>query len=335
VSARADASAIDYVVSGNVQRADQRLRIQVYLTDAGTGKQLWAERFDRPVSDFFAIQEELGLKILQILPAKVNQAELQRIAKRYTYSLQAYEYFHRGQAALLVRQRAENGVAREMFRRAIELDPAFARAYAGLALTYAADYRNQWSGGGDAALNRAFELAQTAQQITPDMPEIYRTLAFVSVERRQHEQALQYLKTAVQLNPSFADAYALMGGINTYVGRPANTLPLLRTAMRLNPQAGSLYFLLLGRAYLFLGDLEQARANLEHALSRNHANLETHVYMAVLHVTARNKEGADSEADEIRLLQPGFSSSQWLETYPMTDVTQKTKLIQALGDLAL
>jgi adenylate cyclase len=220
-----------------------------------------------------------------------------------------------------------------MFRRAIALDAAFARAYAGLALTYAADYRNQWTADGAAALKRAFEMAQTAHQINPDIPETYWVLAFVHLERREHEQALQYLETAIRLYPSFADGYALMGGIKTYLGRPADAVPLLRTAMRLNPQAGQLYFLNLGRTYLALGDLEQARVNLEHALSRNPENLEVHVYMAALHVIAGDKAAAAWKAEEIRALQPGFSSRRWLETYPLTDATQKKKLLQALAEL--
>jgi TolB-like protein/Flp pilus assembly protein TadD len=329
----AGAPPIRYLVSGSVQRVDKRLRLHVHLTDAETGKQLWSERFDRALSGFFAIQEELGPKLLRVLPAKVSEAEMRRVAQRHTRNLEAYEHFQRGQAALLVRQRAENETARELFRRAIGLDAAFARAYAGLALTYAADDRNQWTGDGPAALDRAFEMARTAHQINPDIPETYWVLAYVHVQRRQHEQALQYLETAVRLYPSFADGYALMGGVNTYVGRPANTVALLRTAMRLNPQAGHLYFLLLGRAYLFLGDLEQARVNLEHALSRNPVNLEAHVYLAALHVTAGDKAAAAWEAEEIRVLRPAFSSRGWLETYPMTDVTQKAKLVQALGEL--
>jgi DNA-binding winged helix-turn-helix (wHTH) protein/TolB-like protein len=329
----ADVPPIRYVVSGTVERVDERLRLNIYLTDAQTGKQLWSERFDRAQSGLFAIQDELGPKILQILPAKVSEAELRRVAQHDTRNLEAYEYFQRGQSALLVRQRSDNETARGMFRRAIALDAAFARAYAGLALTYAADYRNQWVDDGPAALDRALEMAQTAYQINPDIRETYWVLAFVHMERRQHEQALQYLQTAVRLYPSFADGYALMGGIDTYIGRPADTVPLLRTAMRLNPEAGALYFLLLGRAYLFLGDLEQARVNLEQALARNPVNLETHVYLAALHVLAGDKAAATWEADEIRALRPGFSSRAWLETYPMTDVAQRAKLIQALGEL--
>ena len=137
----------------------------------------------------------------------------------------------------------------------------------------------------------------------------------------------------MRLYPSFADGYALMGGIKTYIGRPADAVPLLRKSMRLNPQAGHLYFLNLGRTYLALGDLEQARVNLEQALSRNAANLEAHVYLAALHVRAGDNAAAAWQAEEIRALQPGFSSRTWLETYPLTDVTQKKMLVQALGKL--
>jgi len=333
--APSDAPPVRYLVSGTVQRVDKHLRLHVHLTDAETGKQLWSERFDRTLSDLFAIQDELGPKIVGMLPAKVSQAELQRMAQRHTRNLEAYEYFLRGQSALLVRQSSANKTAREMFRRAIELDAAFARAYAGLALTYAADYRNQWSGNGAAALDRAFDMARTAHQINPDVPETYWVLAYVHAQRREHEQALKYLETAVRLYPSFADGYALMGSINTFVGRPADSVPLIRTAMRLDPKSGYLYFLVLGRAYLFLGDLEQARVNLEEALRRNPEYLETHIYAAALHAAAGNKTSAAWEAEEIRALQPGFSGRRWVESYPMTDSAQKRKLMQALAEAGL
>lgn len=322
-----------YLVSGSVQHADKRLRLHVRLTDVESGKQLWSERYDRALDDFFAVQDELGPKILQLLPAKVSEAEMRRVAQRHTRNLQAYEDFQRGQSALVVRQRAENEVARDMFTRAVAQDAGFARAHAGLALTYAADYRNRWTPDGAAALERAFQLARTAHQMNPDVAETYWVLAFVHLERREHEQALQQLETAVRLYPSFADGYALMGGIKTYIGRPAETVPLLRTAMRLSPQGSYLYFLLLGRAHLFLGDLEQSRLNLQQALSRNPVNLEAHVYMAARHVLAGDKSGAAWEADEIRALQPGFTARAWLETDPMTDGAQRTKLAQALGEL--
>ncbi|HEV7867721.1 MAG TPA: winged helix-turn-helix domain-containing protein [Chthoniobacteraceae bacterium] len=322
-----------YLVTGSVQRAGDRLRLHVHLTDAQTGKQLWSERFDRPVSGLFAIQEELGPKILQILPAKVSEAELRRLAQHHTRNLEAYEYFQRGQMALLARRHEENELAREMFRRAIALDASFAAAYAALAQTYAADHRNQWTQDRAAAIDRAFELARTAQQINPDVRETYWVLALVHLDRGRHKEALEYLETAIRLSPSFADAYALMGGITAYMGEPADAVPLVRTAMRLNPDGGYLYFLILGRAYFGLGDLEQARLNLEHALLRNPVNLEARVYMAASLVSARSKTEAGWQAEEIRALQPGFSSRVWLATHPLRDAKTQARLVQTLGEL--
>jgi Tfp pilus assembly protein PilF len=152
-------------------------------------------------------------------------------------------------------------------------------------------------------------------------------------DRHEYEQAVQYLEAAVRLYPSYADAYALMGSIKTYTGHPAEAVPLLLIAMRLNPEAGNLYFVNLGRSYFALGDLEQARVNFAHALSRNASNLDAHVYMAVLHVTAGDKAAAAWEAEEIRALQQGFSGRSWLETHPLDDIAQKKKLLQALEAL--
>lgn len=324
-----------YLVSGTVQRIDERLRLHVFLTERATGRQIWSERFDRSLTDLFAIQDELGLKIVRMLPAKVSEAELRRMAQRHTRNLQAYEHFQQGQAALLVRQKSGNETARQMFRRAIDLDKTFARAYSGLALTYAADYRNQWTADTAGALERAFELARTANEINPDIPETYWTLAYVHAQRREHQQALKHLERSLTLYPSFADGYALMASVKTFAGQPAASIPLMRTAMRLNPTSGYLYFLVLGRAYFFLGDLEQARINLEEASKRNPEYLETHIYLAALKVASGDTPSAGWEADQIRALEPAFSAKRWLDNYPMTDNGQKTKLLQALDPLGL
>jgi tetratricopeptide (TPR) repeat protein len=257
------------------------------------------------------------------------------MAQRHTRNLQAYEHFQHGQAALLLRQKSGNETARLMFRRAIDLDKTFARAYSGLALTYAADYRNQWTADAARALGRAFELARTANEINPDIPETYWTLAYVHAQRREHQQALKHLERSLTLYPSFADGYALMASVKTFAGQPAESIPLMRTAMRLNPTSGYLYFLVLGRAYFFLGNLEQARINLEEASKRNPEYLETHIYLAAVEVAGGDTPSAGWEADQIRFLEPAFSAKRWLDNYPMTDNSQKTKLLQALDPLGL
>lgn len=324
-----------YVLSGTVQSDGDRLRLQVLLTDVVAGRQLWSQRFDRDAKDLFAVQDDLVRSVLAVLPVKVSEAEALRLAQRYTRNLQAYELFLRGQTALLVRRQAQNESAREMYWKAINSDPTFSRAYAGLAMTYAMDYQQGWAADGDSALTRALELAKTSEQMSPDMPEAQWVLGFVHTQRRQHDEALGHLDSALRMNPSYADAYALKGGIHTYIGRPAEGVPLLRTALRLNPDAGSLYFLLLGRAYYFLGDSEQARVNLDHALLRNSENLEARIYLAAAHGLAGERDAALWQVNEIRALEPAFDVRNWLASYPMTDAGQKDRLVKSLQDLGL
>ena len=176
-------------MSGSVERVDERLRLHIYLTDDRRESNCGRSDSIAHRATCSRSRTSSGPKISQILPAKVSEAELRRVAQRIPATWKPIEYFQRGQAALLVRQktgerdRARHVPARYRARRGL------CRAYAGLALTYAADYRNQWAADGPAALDRAFEMAQTAYQINPDIRETYWVLAFVHMERRQHEQA--------------------------------------------------------------------------------------------------------------------------------------------------
>ena len=243
----------------------------------------------------------------------------------------AQQLLARAQSRLLVRNATENVEARKLFREAIDVDPTFARAYAGLAMTYA--LAGRLGDEGDHA--RAIELAQTARMIDPDAADVHWALGFVYAQDRRHRQAIASLRKAIELDPAFADAYALLGGIYTYVGRPRESIPLLRTAMRLKPDGGYLYYLLLGRAYLFDDDVEQALINLRAAAMRNPVDVETRAYLAAALAAAGDDARARWESDEIRALRPGFSVRAWLATYPMVDDRQEQRLASLLAAVGL
>jgi tetratricopeptide (TPR) repeat protein len=171
--------------------------------------------------------------------------------------------------------------------------------------------------------------------MSPEFPETHWTVAFVHVHRREFEQAVAHLETALKLAPSYADGLALMGGLQTYDGRPAESVKMLRSALRLNPQGSYLYYMLLGRAYFFLGDLEQARIHLENSLKRNPEALETHVYLAALYVATHDDKEAAWKAEEIRALQPGFKVRDWLRTYPLSEPAYVATLERSLERLGL
>jgi DNA-binding winged helix-turn-helix (wHTH) protein/TolB-like protein len=329
------ASTARYVVSGSVQRDGATLRVNVRLTDTRTHEQVWSQRFERPFGDLFVIQDDISRSVVAQLPGKISDAERRQTAKRYTSSLEAYEDFLRAQALFLARRPEENKEARVFYQKALDLDPQFARAYAGLAMTYAMDYRYQTSAESSAALGRALELAQTARTIDPDIPEVYWALGFIHAQARRYGEAIESLQKAIELNRSYADAYALLGGIYTYVGQPARSIPLLRTALLLNPDGGYLYFVLLGRAYLFQNDVDQAIINLREALRRNPDDLEAHVYLAAALVANGNRSAAEWQADEIRARDADFSMRRWLETYPLTSERYKQRLLELTAKVPL
>ncbi|MES9946261.1 MAG: winged helix-turn-helix domain-containing protein [Candidatus Thiodiazotropha sp.] len=323
--------AARYQVYGNVQQVGELISVHIRLVETASQRQLWSRRYERALDDIFQVQHSISRDVVDQLALEVPAADLERLASRYTPNLLAYENFLRGQADLLLREREANTTARHWYRQAIQHDPNFARAFAGLALSYAADFRNHWADDGEKALLQAQEMAQTGAQIDPEIAEVYWVLGYVTAQFKQHEEALAHLQRALEVDHSYADAYALMGGINTYLGRPDFTIGQLRSALRLNQNAGYLYYLILGRAYYFMGKYEQALINLNESLARNPTNLETHIYLLATAVAQQDTDTADWEIEEIRIIEPGFEGNRWLETYPMTDEDQRKMLADVLA----
>ncbi|PVV22355.1 MAG: hypothetical protein B6D78_05230 [gamma proteobacterium symbiont of Ctena orbiculata] len=323
--------AARYQVYGNVQQVGELISVHIRLVETASQRQLWSQRYERALDDIFQVQHSISRDVVDQLTLEVPAANLERLASRYTPNLLAYEDFLRGQADLLLREREANTTARHWYRQAIQHDPNFARAFAGLALSYAADFRNHWTDDGEKALRQAQEMAQTGAQIDPEIAEVYWVLGYVTAQFKQHEEALAHLQRALEVDHSYADAYALMGGINTYLGRPDFTIGQLRSALRLNQNAGYLYYLILGRAYYFMGKYEQALINLNESLARNPTHLETHIYLLATAVAQQDTDTADWEIEEIRIIEPGFEGNRWLETYPMTDEDQRKMLADVLA----
>lgn len=318
-----------YAVSGSVQREGAVLRIHTRLVDTHTGEQLWSERFERPFGELFPVQDEIIRHVTEVLPTQLTKSERARLARHHTRSLEAYDLFLRAQALFLARGPAENAEARELYRKALELDPRFARAYSGLALTHAMDHRLQANANVRASLERALELAETAREIDPELAEVHWALGFVHAQARRHREAIAALERAIELNPSSADAHALKGGIYTYLGEPGQSIAPLRTALRFQPNGGYLVYLLLGRAYFFLDDMQQALINLREAAMRNPSDIEVRLYLAAA-LSGEDPRAAAWEMEEVKSLDPAFDLEGWLASYPMASAPHRERLRAAV-----
>ena len=322
----------DYILQGSVARTEDNIRIVARLLDGEDGNVLKALQFDEKFDDLLAIEDEIRKNVLTEIAGTIDARVRSRRARGYTENLAAYDLFLQAQSQLLVRTASTNSVARDLYRDAIAADETFARAYGGLALSYAAEYRNGWVEDGNQALENAMKFAQTAVGISPNLPEQHWVIGYVLTQQRDFVEAESHLKRAIDISPGFADAYALLGGIETYRGNPASTIPLLHDALRKNANAGYLYFLLLARAYYFLGDYEQAHINLSEALGRNPENVEAHLYLAATLLHLNRIDEAEWEAMEVLGIEPEFSLQSWSANYPMARGAQLEKL---LADLRL
>jgi TolB-like protein len=154
---------VQYVVEGSIRKAAERVRITAQLIDAATGNHLWAERFDRDYHDVFAVQDEVTQTIVSTLVVRLEDEGLASAKRKPPASMQAYDYWLRGKNCLDLWTKPANVEAREFFEKAIAIDPGYARAYAGLALTYEwAAYYSAWGGGDPMLHERAEALALKA-----------------------------------------------------------------------------------------------------------------------------------------------------------------------------
>jgi adenylate cyclase len=150
---------VETLLEGSIRKAGNRLRISVQLIDARNGYQLWSERFDREIEDIFAIQDEIARRVLNALGLSLTERERRRFLKPSTASVEAYEFYLRGRKLFHSWTRQNMEFARQMFLRAVAIDPDFASAWAGLANTYVDLYRwgairAIWKRGNAQALTR-------------------------------------------------------------------------------------------------------------------------------------------------------------------------------------
>lgn len=316
---------VRYVIDGSVQKSGERVRINVQLTDAKNGHQLWAERFDRATADLFAVQDEIAHHLVEAMSITLSKEERRRLARRYTTSVEAYDIFLRGQEAYVRLNPGDNVRAQEFYREAIAKDPHFARAYAALALTYSDDWRFQWSREAERGADEALHLARRAVELDKDLPQAYWALGFVHIFRREHDDAIRAAKRAIELDPNNADAYVTHAISSAFAGDPERAIALMGTAMALNPRYGSRYPSVLAISYFLAGRLDETLAVSEEAIALNPGRIPPRLLMAATYIKLGRKEDAEWLVAEVLAIKPDFKLDKIERIHPFqTDAEIET-----------
>ena len=229
---------VDYVLQGSVRRAANIVRITAQLTKVADGFQVWSRRFDREMKHIFEIQDEVSKEVASALKVRLSPDDLARIEKIPTTNLQAYDYFLKGReynwSVVTEAQKEYIDLAVKMFEKAIELDPAFAEAWAGLGEVYTSysirriDFNPDYIKKAENNIKRALELA-------PELAEARRALGRFYGSLRRFSEAASELGRAIELKPNYADAYYSFGAARFEEGKYAEALRAFQKVLELRP----------------------------------------------------------------------------------------------------
>jgi adenylate cyclase len=297
---------VRYVLEGSVQKAGKQVRINAQLIDATTGHHLWAERYERDLTDVFVLQDEIVQTIVTKLALQIDEAERIRAIRKVTESLEAYDYVLRGFDYLRAATRPENSKARQMFERAIELDPRYASAYVALGRSYYESASYGWTEFPNQALQRAHDLAQTALSLEESNGSAHTLLGEVYVRLRQYDLAASELRRAIELNPNDARSYNTLGSVMLYSGRTDNAIKSLEAALRFDPRRGPGYYMELALAYYLKRRYQDSVRTLEKGLSRRPDFVGYHMALAAAYAQLGRSEDAANSAATVLRLHPFF-----------------------------
>jgi len=300
---------IQYILEGSVRRLGNRIRITSQLIDASSGHHVWADRFDRPLEELFDVQDHVVRTIVGTLVGRLQADRADRAKRKPPTSLVAYECVLRGDA-LPVYDAASEAEARRLFKRAIELDPEYAKPYALLAFAFCREWYLDMSGSSDAALDQALALAKRAVELDDGQETCLAALGWVHMHRHSYDLAEHYYTRALALNPNNPTVRANLGDLYLRLGEPAKCLDYFKEAKVVDPFfAPKWYWGPVGRAYFVTHQYDDAIAAFARCPS---TRFWGPAYLPACYALTGNIDRSRHHAAEVLRLMPEFSISRYV-----------------------
>jgi TolB-like protein/class 3 adenylate cyclase/tetratricopeptide (TPR) repeat protein len=251
---------VRYVLEGGVRKGGNRIRITAQLIDASTGNHVWADRYDRELTDVFAVQDEITATITARLGTSIERVEIDVSGRKSPSNLGAYDYYLRARAFRHNSSGREEGLqARAFCEKAIEIDPQFAPPYAEASYSYSREVAERWDvSRRQEAITKGLAMATRAIALDPALSIAHMTMGMLLFRARDYKGAATSGLRAIELNPNDPESYVARGNMLYYTNNSREALALFQTAQLLNPFYPPIYDYFLGRCYLGHGELDHA-----------------------------------------------------------------------------
>ena len=326
---------VRYVIEGSVRKAGNRVRITAQLIDCSTGGHLWAERFDRELTDIFAVQDEVTQEIVSAMAVNLTGDEQERLKATGTNNPEAYDYFLRSREQFRLYSKEGTAQAQALLKRAIDLAPGYAPAYAYLAHTHHMNYVNQWNEPADRPLEHAHELAQKAVALDGTDPWAHHALGTNYLWKRQHNQAIAELERAIALEPNFSAGLVFLGLTHHYAGNSKEAIELINRGMRLDPHYPDIRLHWLALAYFQLGRYEEAIDLLKRRLIRKPDTDISRVFLAASYGHLGQVDEAKVQWEEVFRINPDYSLEHRRQVLPYKDPADFDHIVEGLRKASL
>jgi DNA-binding SARP family transcriptional activator len=307
---------VDYVASGSVRRRSSRIGVSVELIDAAIGRILWTEDFDCKPDDVFSLMDDIGNRIVASIAGEIEAVERNRAVLKPPDSLDAWQAYHRGLWHMYRFTDTENETARKFFEMAVQLDPTFARAHAGLSFTYWQSAFQNW-GDRKQHATRALESAGRGLIVDEHDPAAHWAMGRALWLSGRHDQAISELRQTVDLSPNFALGHYTLAFVHSQSGDPLSAIEAADHSRLLSPFDPLLFGILGSRsmAHVRLQQFDEAATWSAKAAMQPNAHVLILAIAAFCHALAGQIEEARAYAAAVRKARPRFTVDDYLNAF--------------------
>jgi adenylate cyclase len=335
----AEELGVQYVLEGSVQKSPDRIRINAQLIDALTGHHIWAERYERDLTDLFALQDEITMKILTATRVKLSEGEISSAYSKYFRGKQGFDCYLKLMEAAKYAERytfEDNNVARQLIEEAISMCPENPVGYSQLGTVYYSDYVFGNTKSPRETLEKALELAQKALAIDDSLPGPHTLLTGLYPYKREYDKAIAEGERAVALDPGGSAACTQYAVALTMACRPEEAIPMFQKAIRLNPNTMARTFVNLGHAFRMASRFEEAVSAYKKGVQRAPDHIFAHIGLGTTYSLMGREKEARAEAEEVLRINPKFSLDYFAKiSAPYKDQSEIDKAVNAMRKAGL